>query len=363
MTKILLIHPGHTFSTADVYDGLLVGLREAGVEVVEFRWGNILRTLGTLINAGVMQGVVSKENAPKLQEWAGWLAAGDTLTQALEQNIDAALVINGMLFPPDRVIRLRRLGVPVACYGTEAPYFMDAETAIAPAYSHWFTQERKCVDHFSDYVPTIYLPMAYNPATHQPAPPDVDHTCDVVFVGGGYPERKTLLDGADWNGVNLRTLGTLWDIDLDAERERFAQTNDRPGQSQTYSAGAIANTETTKWHQGAAISLNIHRTMTYVETLAQIDPTAAESVGPRAYEIPAVGGFQLCDDARSELFDIYGDSAATFRANDSADLSRQVRYWLAHPDARERTRAAQFEAVRPHTWTARARTVLEALIP
>jgi spore maturation protein CgeB len=129
-----------------------------------------------------------------------------------------------------------------------------------------------------------------------------------------------------------------------------------------YAEGSIANRETTAWHRSAAISLNLHRRMTYVEHPDQlVAPGAAESLGPRAYEIPAVGGFMLSDDERPELADVYGASAATFRAWDSADLERQIRYWLAHPDERERRRAAQREAVQPHTWAARARVVLETL--
>jgi spore maturation protein CgeB len=101
--------------------------------------------------------------------------------------------------------------------------------------------------------------------------------------------------------------------------------------------------------------------MTYVESTRTVARGSAESLGPRAYEIPAVGGFMLCDDERPELREVYGACAATFRAWDSADLAKQARYWLAHPDARERTRRAQHEAVAPHHWGERARGVLETI--
>ena len=63
-----------------------------------------------------------------------------------------------------------------------------------------------------------------------------------------------------------------------------------------------------------------------------------------------------------ELRAIYGDSAATFRAWDSADLEKQARYWLTHDDARERARAAQWEAVRPHHWGNRALDILNIIL-
>lgn len=360
MPRILLCHPGHSFSTSDVYDGLKVGLEAAGAEVVEFRWGNILRTLNGLVMGGVASEAITPEQGQHLYGFVSFLSAADIVSTAVEQEVDAALVVNGLLLPPNRAAILSKI-VPIGCYGTEAPYFLEAERAIAPAYTHWFTQERRSVPFFADLLAperSHYLPMAYNPEVHVPGPASPDHACDVVFVGGGYPERRALLDGADWTGVNFVRKGTLWDIDLDEERAKGIQ----PGQGSKYSKGAIPNTETTLWHQNALISLNLHRHMTYVETGGSIDPSTAESLGPRAYEIPAVGGFMLCDDERPELLDVYGDAAATFKAGDSADLRRQVDYWLSHPDQRDRQRQAQAEAVAPHTWTARARTVLETLL-
>lgn len=353
--KILLVHPGHTFATADVFDGLAAGFAAAGAEVVPFRWDKILNTVGGMVQATQQVRDLDDDRTEHLRAFGGWLAAADALTTAMEHAVDAVFVVNGMLFPAQRAYALTRLGIPVCCYGTEAPYFHEQERAICGAYTHWFTQERRSVDAYRPHARAVhYLPMAYNPATHHPAPPDPSKACDVVFVGGGYPERKALLDGVDWTGIHMERRGTLWDIDW-ANPPRA-----EPGGT-VYSKGAIPNTETTAWHQSAAISLNIHRHMTTIESRAGIAPGLAESLGPRAYEIPAVGGFMLCDDERPELFDVYGEAAASFRACDSADLERQVRYWLAHPDERERRRRAQLDAVQAHSWTARAAQVLSLI--
>ena len=47
--RILLCHPGHSFSTSDVFDGLLTGLTAAGADVVTFRWDQIMQRLGAFV--------------------------------------------------------------------------------------------------------------------------------------------------------------------------------------------------------------------------------------------------------------------------------------------------------------------------
>lgn len=356
--KILLCHPGHTFGPVDVYTGLAAGLEACGVEVVKFEWGQILETLGAVGDGAVKGGTIRPEDAEKIHRFLGYVAAADVFGYAYQHDVDAALIVTGMLFPPDRAKQLQALGIPVACYGTESPYFDAQERQIAPCYTHWFTQERRSLRAFQDVMDgrAFYLPMAYNPAIHQPGPTDPERAVDAVFVGGGFPERKTMLEGVDWTGIDHRVLGTLWHLDLEAEREYAAQ-----GRMVRYAEGAIKNGETAAWHRSATVALNMHRRMTYIETGGSIPLGVAESLGPRAYEIPACGGFMLCDDERPELLDVYGEAAASYRAWDSASLERELRYWLAHPDERERRRRAQFEAVQPHTWAARARTILETI--
>lgn len=357
--RVMLIHPGHTFATSDVYDGLKWGLEANGIEVVGFRWGQTLQILNATAQGAVHAGLVQPgQPAEQFVEFAGFLASADAVSIAVEQEVDAALVVNGLLFPPKRALILQQLGIPVACYGTEAPYFWEMERQIAPAYTHWFTQERRCAKWFDSLLPgrAHYLPMAYNPAVHRPGPTDPERAADVVFVGGGYPERKALLAGADWRGVRLETRGTLWHLDLEAEREA-----EDVGSGRRYSEGAIPNSETASWHRSSAIALNLNRNMTYIETGGSIAPGEAESLGPRAYEIPAVGGFMLSDDERPELVEVYGDTVPTFRAGNPGDLSRQVRHWLTHPDARQRQRVAQYEAVQPHHWGARAAQLLSII--
>lgn len=357
--KILVIHPGHGHSTVDVFHGVCAGLEMNGVEVVRFEWGQMMRPLTAVVLGAVKGGIVKDElSAEKLHAYMCWLAGADALATAAEHEVDAILVVNGLLFPPSRAGLMKKIGIRIACYGTEAPYFEATERQIAPFYAHWFTQERTAAERYSDLdVPVTYLPMAYNPEVHRPTPPDFDKLRDVVFVGGGFPERKALLNAVDWSGIDRAVHGTLWGLDLEEEKGRLDFSR-----GQRYTEGAIPNEETCAWHRSAKVALNMHRKMGYIETGSSVASGLAESLGPRAYEIPACGGFMLSDDERPELADVYGESSATFRAWDAADLERRLRYWLAHPDERERRRLAQMEAVAPHHWGDRAKTILECII-
>jgi spore maturation protein CgeB len=331
------------------------------VEVIPFRWNRSLEVFNMLITGAVAAGLIPTAKTDEMLRFASMLGAADAISYAVEYEVNAVVVVTGTLFPPQRADILRKLGIPVVCYGTEAPYFLDVEKVLASHYDYWFTQERTAVTELQRAMPNhhaFYLPMAYNPERHRPAPVNPDMGADVVFVGGGYPERKQLFDTADWTGIDLVKLGTLWDVDIPAIRAQ----NLMPGESSKnidLGKNAIENTETSAWHRSAKIALNMHRQMTYIECDRPI--ARAESIGPRAYEVPAVGGFLLSDDERPELIDVYGDSAATFKAWDAADLERQVRYWLSHDDEREARQRAQFEAVQPHTWTARAIQILETI--
>lgn len=354
--RILLIHPGHSHSTSDVYEGLKAGFEWAGAEVIPFEWDRMLRPLTSLVIGAVQGGTIRDDKAEQMHQFAAWLAAADALGVVIDQEINAVVVINGILFPPSRAAQLKKIGIPVACYGTEFPYFAKTEKHIAPFYSHWFTQEKKAVPIFSDMLPTVYLPMAWNPKTHQLREVDPSRVCDVTFVGGGFPERKLLLEGVDWTGIDHTIHGTLWGLDLAKEKGRYDFER-----GVRYTEGAVPNEITAAYHRSAKIALNMHRRMGYIEQGDTVDPALLSSLGPRAYEVPAVGGFLLSDDERPEIADVLGDSAATFRAWDSADLERQIRYWLAHDDERERRRVAQHQAIQPHHWGNRAKVVLETI--
>lgn len=346
--RIFVIHPGATFSTHDVFIGLTWGLRQAGAEVVEYRLDRALQISGALIHAAVASDAIDQP-----VDVFG-LATGEALAAAVHYEPDAVIVVSGGNFPINRANGLRRLSqqrrvpFPVAIYDTEAPYVTPAMARAAQRYDVVLTNERLAVPRYA-HPRAHYLPHAYHPETHRPGPAEPALTSDALFIGTAFPERRALLGGAGWEDIDLRVMGALWDAPAAGPAETISPE------------GIVDNADAVRWYRAARVCLNHHRTIRAYGSGDYIDAAEAASLGPRAYEIAAVGAFQLCDDSRAELLEIFGDSVPTYRAGDRADLIAQTRRWLADPDGRAAKAAEARERVQAHRWDRRAPQILDIL--
>lgn len=336
--RIYVVHPGVPFSTADVHTGLCAGLRANGCEVIEGRLDEALVFQTALYEAGQQAGVVKQGVDLNYTIYA----SPYIVQHAIAVEPDAVVVVSAHNFNIASAKVLRQAHLKTAVIMTESPYFAEFEREMASAYDVVFTNERRCATGgYFDHPNVHYLPHAYNPSVHRPGPVEVDKACDVVFIGSLFEERARLFEGVDWSGIEFVRRGYV------------------PRQDEQ---DIVGNDVTCSYYRSARISLNHHRTTTEFGSGTHIPSGSAESLGPRAYEIAGCGGFQLVDDSRAELWEVFGECAATYRAGDADDLSRQIRYWLKHPDRREETTKMQHAAIRPHTWKARAAQLLEVLV-
>lgn len=349
--RILLIHPGHLFATSDVYTGLAAGLHECGVDVVPYPLDHTLRMMNALLEAGDATDLFAVEGNDVITRPDPFLMAGAGVPgMAMAYQVDAVLAVTGCNLPATVPETLRRGKIPTALICTESPYMTDyREKHDAGWYRHVFTNERNAVAMFTNNPPerVHYLPHAYNPRVHQPSSPDPALVCDAYFVGTAFDERKELFGGVNWAGIDHRITGALWhgtDSSTDIIR------------------GVVKNADAAKAYASARININHHRTSMQYGDGTHVAPQQVASLGPRAYEIAACGGFQVMDDSRAEARDVFGDSLVTYRSGDSADLERVIRHWLKRPDARAARAAAQHAAIAPHTWTARAERVLTTIL-
>lgn len=338
--QIYVIHPGADFSTADVYAGAVYGLEANGVAVYEGRIDTILGWYDTAIYAGLEAKVWTEAIRDNSFFNRQRLASAHITQHILDIRPDLVLCVSGHNYHVRDVEIVKRAGIPIACLLTEAPYFLDLELILAGIYDAVFTNERRCLDAFRQVNRrSFYLPHAYHPARHTPSGVRAE-SYDVFFVGSWFEERMALFSGVNWDGINIAWRGH----DLTAEPREI-----------------MPNETAAAHYRSAKISLNIHRTTTSVGNARHIAIGQAESLNPRAYEIPACGGLQLMDDGRAEARDVFGEALLTYRAGDSADLERMVRAILADPDKYETIRRAQHEAVAPHSWINRARRILEVV--
>ncbi len=338
--RVMVIAPGHGFSTLDVHTGVCAGLTACGADVIPY-------PLDAALDVNLAMYGMAQVHAPLLaasfDPYA--VAAHAIIGRAIWREVDCVLAVTGQNVHFGAIGTLRKAGILTALLCTESPYLtIERERFDAAHYDVVFTNDKNATHLFGK--PAHYLPAAYNPAVHRTDGPRAANAPDVFFVGSGFEERKALFAGVDWTGIDFRCSGTLWDGNADTD---------------TILSRLMDNEQAATYYRAAKINLNHHRTTKDYHSGQHLPNGAAYSLGPRAYEIAACGGFQLIDDSREEAQEVFGTSLATYRAGDSADLERQVRFWLAHPQERTTLAAAQCAAVHSHSWTARAGVVLDTL--
>jgi spore maturation protein CgeB len=189
----------------------------------------------------------------------------------------------------------------------------------------------------------FYLPLAADPELHRPqelSPADVTRFgCDVTYVGNWRVEHERLFEG-------LRDFDlAIWGPD---QWRRAAPTSFAHAR---WRGQALQNgLEYAKAHCAAKIGLN------------PIDPLNYPGHNMRCFELPACNVFSLVSRT-PEVIELFteGKTVVTFEGRD--ELADKVRYYLAHPDERQRIAAAAHEHVvrGGHTYLDRARSLLGRL--
>lgn len=348
--RVMCVAPGPLFSTFDVWENAVDGLRELGVDVYPMDYHRDLSYAASIERRILAEGDQLGERS--LRELTLY-ASHRTVAHAMAVCPHLMLFISGTIFPPP-VAGLLGQHFRTALIATESPYQTVQEEYTQAFYRTAFTNERTYVErlralrrehdhHFPDAV--HYLAHAYSPARHCPRPADPTLASDVCFIGSPFPERQALFDGVNWEGIQRRLIGVYAEMSQD--------------DTMTAPSEGVPNAEAQSFYASAAINISHHRRIRYYGLTESIRADEAESLNPRVYELAAAGAFQICDDSRPELGELFGDSIPTYRWGDSADLERVIRYWLARPTERAQLAAQARERVAPHTVAARMRAVLD----
>ncbi len=359
--KLLVIHPGASWSTADVHDGLVYGLRANGVEVIEYRLDARIGHAHNRTQALYRQARKVHADLPRPTKTDILYKAGEeAIPMALRHQVDAVVVVSAMFFHPDLLIMLRRAGTRVVVLCTESPYDAREELRVAgiiakpdayaghvvnPPSGVW-TNERSTVPAFRAVNPRSgYIAHGWHPSRHQPHPQPHDRDVlahDVVFVGTGFPERIEWFKAIDWTGIDLGLYGS-WD--------RLGTRSPLRG---CVRAAQVSNEMAAALYRRAKVTLNLYRrSMGWSDHAPRI--AHAESLNPRAYELAACGAFHISDH-RAEVTEKFGDLVPTFET--PAEAEALLRRWLADDEGRARVAAQLPACVAEDSWVHRARQVI-----
>jgi len=346
--RILIAYPGSAFSTFDVATGYEAALIQAGHTVHAFNYHDQLAFYQESLKFW------EKENQNFNPHPSMFLvmASERLIIDVIDFVPDVALIISGYCLHRRAFDLIYKLGIPIVLLLTESPY-QDESQAIIIEKGHVdlsFTNDKSSLETLPGL--RAYLPHSYNPLVHYPIHFEVineRYKTDVFFHGTLWPERRRMFS-------NLTRFG-------DGERGSVVIGGFDPSVKDTSAAKAaqkdlVSNEELAKWYNGTKIAINHHRTFTGTDENGDekhINGTAW-SLGPRAYEISACGAFQLCDDTRPELKEIFGDTVATYK--DQADLEDKIDYYLSHESEREDMAQAAFNKLLKCSFGARAKRIL-----
>lgn len=340
--RILLIYPGHSHSTIDVAVGYEGALRSLGHDVRAFNYHNQLAFYSEALRHWLRVNPEFRVNDPG--EAALLLASEQVIFEAIDLVPDVVLIVSGFALHRRAYDLLDSLGLPLALILTESPY-LDEEQAKIIIQGHIrlaFTNERTSVDRLEELggARVEYLPHSFDSTRHFSRDAEDGYQSDVFFFGTMWPERGRLLwPLKGWIARWRRG----WRIQIEGVK--------------SLGKGLIDNDELIKSYNGTRIALNHHRTIAGAdENGRERHINEAWSLGPRAYEIAACATFQLCDDTRGELAEVFGDTVAMYR--DGPDLRRKVDYYLTHDDEREEMAWAAHGRVQTCSFEERAEAIL-----
>jgi spore maturation protein CgeB len=344
--RVLLVHPGATWSTADVFDGLKYGLEYHGVHVVPYRLDTRITLSHRVLWAHWRHLKKKDPEIPKPNRAdVSYHAGADALMMGLREHVDVVIIVSAMLMHPDLIVCMKRAGLRVVCLFTESPYDVEHEAKVAGLVDGGWTNERFVLPELKAVNPHMgYLKHGWHPLKHTPdASLDDVPSHDVVFVGSGFPERIEFFNRINWDGIDLGlygTWGTERGVSYGLEKKLYKHVK----------AHVIENRLASALYRKAKIGLNLYRNRN-----SRRIKVHAESLSPRAYELAACGAFHL-SEYRPEVQETFGDLVPTFQTPKEAEAL--IRQWLADDAGRQRISGQLPAIVVEASWIQRAATVL-----
>lgn len=351
--RMLVVHPGADWSTADVYAGLMHGLRHHGVEVVPYRLDERIGVSHKWLHVLWRQKNKARKTAgdeplprPTKADMIYHAGVG-ALEMAMRHGVDVVLVVSGMLLHPDVIVMMKRAGLRVVVLFTESPYDLDAELAYAAMVDGCWTNERTCVPAFLAVNPNSgYLPHAWHPEKHFVSARSLAEVpqYDVVFVGSGFAERIAWFNKIDWTGIDLALYGTWKRLGLKKELHHCIKGDQ------------IDNTYAAALYRRAKVGLNLYRIWSRPQKGGLPERVKGESLSPRAYELAACGAFHL-SAYRAEVEETFGSLVPILPENPD-DAGALIRRWVMDDAGRAAVSAQLPACVAEATWKERASRVI-----
>ena len=337
--RILVVHPGPSFSVQDVFDGWCEGFTELGHEVQQYNLGDRL-TWGAIAHLGLDDGSFIKA-FPETRDVYSFAISG--LPQSVLYWWPQLIVfVSGFTVDPQFLEVCRGRGIKTACVMTESPYEESRQLLIAPHFDAVALNDPTNIKQYSTLTTAVYTPHAYRPEIHFEGEVPESYRSECVFVGTGYPSRVAFLERCNFDGIDLALAGNWQNVPTVLADRVVHDIED-----------CIDNTDTAMLYRGALTSFNIYRT----ENNGDIsDGADGWSVGPREIELAASGTW-FARQSRGESDELF-PMLPTFESPE--ELGELIRWALSHPKERAADAALARAAVIDRTFPSNTRKLISA---
>jgi hypothetical protein len=339
----LVVHPGPSFSVADVHTGWTEALRELGEEVYTFNLDDrLLFYDSTMIKVGEDSFGRDAFRKAVSREQAIGLAANGILSACYQCWPDVVFLVSAFFTPPPMLDMMRGRGHKVILLHTESPY-QDGEQLIRAAHADVnLVNDPVNLDAYRELGPAEYMPHAYREHVHYPAP-GAAKLWDFAFIGTGFPSRVRFFEQMHLAGLDVRLAGPWLDLPEDSPLRQYADPNPE---------GCVDNAETADIYRQSRTGLNLYRREAEDAHLGE-----GWACGPREIEMAACG-LWFARDPRPESGELFPMLPAFTSPEEAGEL---IRWALAHPDDAEEAAGKARAAVEGRTFISHARKLLAML--
>ena len=341
----LLIHPGPSWSVADVFNGWSEALTGLGEQVEEYPLDASLR----FFNAALAEtGELKPCGCPEVRRFldrdqAARLAVDPILSAASRFWPDVILCTSSFFIPPWLLEILRRHRHKIVMLMTESPYQDDFQLKMAAYADLTLLNDPVNIGLYRDIGPAEYMPQAYRPGVHYPAVPGTAPEYDLAFVGTGFPSRVAFFRQMDLAGLNVRLAGLWMDLPEDSPMREWTATE---------ADDCVDNGETAEIYRRARTGINVYR-----QEAEDAHAGEGYACGPREIEMAACGLF-FARDPRPESDELFPMLPSFTTPEEAGDI---IRWALAHPDERAEAAGKARAAVAGRTFTEHAKQLLRLL--
>lgn len=337
--RILVSHPGPSFSVHDVHVGWCEALRELGQEVIEYPFSDTLTFYGSVLmeaGEGTFKRALTSEQATGL--------AVDRLCAALyKARPDVLVSVSAFFLPTQLFDAARRYGTRVVILHTESPYEDQRQTELAAHADVNLVNDPTNLAKFQELGSAWYVPHSYRPSLHKPGLRDPALACDFAFIGTGFPSRVSFFEAMDFEGLDVILGGNWQHLSEDSLLHKYVAHEVEE---------CLDNDDAVSIYQSAKVGMNLYRRE--AESPEQV---AGWAMGPREVEMSACQTFFL-RDPRPESDQVLG-MLPTFDGPE--DASEKLRWWLKHDSERKELATQARAAIADRTFKVQAARLLRHL--